>query len=91
MQCCLDPETKLFNFCITSFKAEKYSERSFSPYVKKDGGLLDYKVDFEVDCETCEEAKQICFSGKFYDGKSFWEIGKDFDWLEPDGPDIIVD
>lgn len=89
MQCCVTKD-KIYNFYITSFKAEKYNNRSCSPYVYKDGTTVDYRLEFEGNYKSMEEAKQACFSGKFYNGKSFWEIGKKFDWLEVDGPDIVV-
>lgn len=89
MQCCVTKD-KIYNFYITSFKAEKYNDCSCSPYVYKDATTVDYRLGFEGNYKSMEEAKQACFSGKFYNGKFFWEIGKKFDWLEVDGPDIVV-
>ena len=41
--------------------------------------------------DTREEAKEYYLSAKIFDGKSFWEIGMKFEWLEYDGPDIPID
>lgn len=89
-QCDYLAEEDMFHLYIVSYKALKLNERSLSAYVYPDSSLVDYKYEVDVKCKTYEEAKQICFSGKFFDGKSFWEIGKKFDWLEDDGPDIAV-
>mgnify|MGYP003311911426 CR=1 FL=1 len=90
-QCEYDMEKSAFNFYVFCFKAEKYGEHSFSPYLNKDGRYLDYKMLINKTFSSRDEAKMYFLSQKIFDGKSFWEIGDKFEWLDDDGPEIKLD
>lgn len=90
-QCDYIEENKHFHFYVYSFKAKKYEDNSFSPYMHRNGGYVEDAKLIDKIFETKDEAKKLYFSSKIFDGKSFWEIGMDFEWLEDDGPIIYVD
>ncbi len=90
-QCEYDTDKNNFHFYVFSFKAEKYKDHSFSPYMHKEGGYVDEIDLIDQMFETKEAAKKYYLSSRIFEGKTFWDIGKDFEWLEDDGPAIIVD
>lgn len=84
-------ETNKYHFYVFSFKAEKYGRHSFSAYVDKKQNYIDSRLYIDKYFDTYEEAKKYYFAAKIFEGKSFWEIGMKFEWLEDDGPDIAID
>lgn len=90
-QCTFHNEKNVFKLEVYSFKAEKHGDHSFSPYVDKKGKYVDFILLIDRTYESLEDAKTEMLSAKIYDGKSFWEIGDKFEWLDDDGPNIVTD
>ena len=90
-QCAYDIAKNNYCFSVFSFKAERHKEHSFSPYMRKGGGYVGEMDHIDQFFETRETAKEYYLSSKIFEGKSFWEIGKNLQWLEDDGPAIFVD
>lgn len=84
-------ETGKYHFYVFSFKAKKYGNNMFSRYTDKNHNYIDLKDHIDRIFDTYEEAKEYYLSAKIFEGKSFWEIGMKFEWLEYGGPDIVVD
>lgn len=84
-------ETNKFHFYVFSFKAEKYKETYYSRYVDSKGNYVDLIDHIDMIFNTREEAKEYYLSAKIFEGKSFFEIGMGFDWLECGGPCIPID
>lgn len=91
IQCDYDKDIRKYNLQIFSFKAQKYGSHSFSAYVNSQNKYVDYNVIVDELFDTREAAKQRCLSGKFFGGLDFWKIGDKFEWLDDDGPSIVVD
>jgi len=90
-QCCYDEDNKVFILNVFCFKAKKYNISSFSPYIDKQGMYVDYQTLIEKSFISKDEAKTFFLSQKIFDGKSFWEIGDKFEWLDDDGPEINIE
>ncbi|MCI6215505.1 MAG: hypothetical protein MR659_00225 [Mollicutes bacterium] len=90
-ECGYIAETNKFRLNAFSFKAEKYDDNHYSRYVDSKGNYVDLIEHIDMIFDTREEAKEYYLSAKIFDGKSFWEIGMKFEWLEYDGPDIPID
>jgi len=90
-QCCFDDVKKQFELITFCFKAEKYGDHSFSPYINKNGKYIEYQSLIEKTFGSKDEAKTFFLSQKIFEDKSFWEIGDRFEWLEDDGPLINAD
>lgn len=87
-QCGYNEENNNFEFSVFCFKAKKYGDHSFSPYMNVEGKYVDYIMLIEEVFASKDEAKAYYLSQKIFDGKSFWEIGDKFEWLDDDGPQI---
>ncbi len=78
---------KPFHFFVYKYRSvicKNSKGEIFTKRMIKDHDVVDYSTIMDIYVESEEEAREIFFSSKLFEGKSFWEVEKDLAWYDED-------
>lgn len=82
---------KLFHLRIIKWRAKTYDNKTYVSITNSNGEYVDYDASFEIEGKDEDSLRQKFLSSPVFDGKKFWDVEKELEWLEDSDKEEIIE